>query len=112
MIPGRYDLQLYRGDTYKWTVKLWQDKAQSQAVDLTGATVKSEYRDKSGGTPIVAITTALVLPNTINLTFPAASWATAPPAGVWDLQVTMSDGTVNTVLAGTVQVISDVTDSV
>ena len=112
MIPGKYDLQLYRGDTFKWTVKLWQDAKQTVPVDLTGATIKAEYRAQTGGTPIVAITTALVLLNTINLTFPAAAWASAPNGGIWDLQITMPDASVNTVLAGNVQVIGDVTDSV
>jgi hypothetical protein len=112
MIPGQYDLQLYRGDTFKWTVKLWKDAKQTDPTNLTGATVKAEYRDKTGGTPVVSITTALTLPNTIDLTFPAAAWATAPLAGIWDLQVTMPDASVNTVLRGNVQVIGDVTDSV
>jgi hypothetical protein len=113
MIPGQYDLQLYRGDTFKWIVKLWQDVKQTIPTDLTGATPKAEFRDKTAGTAIAALGCVLALPNTITITMTAAAWATAPAnGGIWDLQITMPDASVNTVLKGNVVVIGDVTDSV
>jgi hypothetical protein len=112
MTPGHHDLNLYRGDSYKWQVRLWSDEAQTDPVVLDGATVKSEIRDRSGGTVILELGCTITPPNTIDLVLDPADWALAPTTGVWDLQVTMSDGTINTVVAGKVTVTGDVTDSI
>ena len=110
--PGTFKLDLYRGDSYHWQARLWDDAPGGVATDLTGATVKAEIRDKSAGTKIVELTCTLTLPNIIDVTMTPAMWATCPSKGVWDLQVTMPSGEVRTVLAGDVTVTSDVTDSV
>lgn len=112
MTPGTYNLALYRGDTYSWTIKVWQDAAHTVPTDLTGATAKAEIRDRTGGTTIVPLTCTLTPPNTIVMKLATAQWTGMPPAGVWDLQITYADGTVTTVLAGSVTVTPDVTDSV
>lgn len=111
MTPGKYDLALYRGDTYRWSVQLWADAEQTVPVDLTGATVAAEIRDKPSGTKITTLLATLGGPGEIIVELTADNYAAVPANGVWDLQVTYPDGTVRTVLAGKVIVVADVTDS-
>lgn len=111
MTPGRFDLDIYRGDTYAWRFLLWQDVATTVPVDLTGATAKAEIRDQPGGGQVGAMTCVVTLPNIIEATLPAAVSATLPTAAVWDLEVTFPGVRVNTMLAGEVTVTADVTSS-
>jgi hypothetical protein len=111
MAPGKYDLDLYRGDSYRWRFVLWNDDLKTDATDLTGATADAEFRDKSGGAKIVPFDCVVTTPNIIDMTMTPTMWTTAPPDGVWDLQVTFPDGEVRTFVAGDVNVTPDVTDS-
>jgi len=111
MTPGTYNLKLYRGDTHRFRVILWADKAQTVAYDLTGATVEAEIRDKSAGIHVVTLDTVVTLPNIVDVAMTPEMFDTCPLKGVWDLQVTTGDGEVLTPLAGTVAVMADVTDS-
>lgn len=113
MQPGKYDLILYRGDTYEWKFLLWMDAGKVQPFDLTGWTPKAEIRDKPGGTVLVTLDVTLDPDppghNGLIMTLDKTQAATGPK-GVWDLQIT--DGTeVSTVLAGAVKSTADVTDS-
>jgi hypothetical protein len=109
--PGVYDLTMYRGDSYRWRVALWQDTAATIPVDLTGATVAAEIRDKTAGTSVVTLGVVVTPPNVIDLEMTPASYEGCPTKGVWDLQVTYPDASVRTVLKGAVAVNGDVTDS-
>jgi|SRR5215472_3877113 len=112
MPPGSYNLQLYQGDTHHWSFTLWLDSKKTEAADLTGATAKSEIKDKAGGTLLANMTCAVVQPNTVNITFPAALWSGWPSnknQGVWDLQITYASGDVQTIVAGSVAATQDVT---
>jgi hypothetical protein len=109
--PGTYPLELYRGDTFQWRFTLWDNPEQSDAVDLTGATVKAEIRDQTAGAVIVPLALTVTLPNIINATLSATACQGCPTAGVWDLQVTFPGAVVRTVLAGAVRTTPDVTDS-
>lgn len=113
MTPGKYDLTLYRGDTWKATFNLFttDDSDVSTPVDLTGATVEAEFRDKPGGATTVALETVVTLPNSIAVELTPELWTGAPNAGAWDLEVTYPSGDVQTVVAGTVKVTADVTNS-
>jgi hypothetical protein len=111
MIPGKLDLKLYRGDSYGWQFKLWTDSARTVAVSLAGATVAAEVRDKPSGVKIVPLTCTITLPNIVNVSMTPAMSVSCPPKGVWDLQVTYSDGQVQTPVGGAVFIIADVTDS-
>jgi hypothetical protein len=111
MIPGKYDLKLYRGDSYSWRLVLWSDEAKTVPFPLTGATVESEIRDKPSGSKIITLSCVVTLPNTIDITALPAMSVAAPPKGVWDCQITFPDGTVKTPIGGQVIVVPDVTDS-
>lgn len=122
--PGKYDLDLYRGDSYVWEFRLWTDEARTDPVDLSTATVAAQIRDKSGGAIVIDLACEVVAGtagpppitthNTIRTTLAAALWDDAPGlgAGVWDLEVTYADGTVQTVLAGKATATPDVTNSI
>jgi hypothetical protein len=112
MQPGRHTLVIYRGDTYHWQFQLWMDAERTQPVNLTDAQVKSEIRNRPGGTVIVELELQLELPNIIHATLPAAASSRVPTLGAsWDLQITYPNGDVQTVLTGGVTVTPDITDS-
>lgn len=108
MTPGRMPLSLYRGDTYRWRFSLWQDSARTQPVDLTGATVLAQVRDRAGGTLIATMSCTITAPNIIDAALSAEDSAKLPGSSVWDMQVTYAGGDVATVLAGPVNTTVDV----
>jgi hypothetical protein len=111
-MPSAYDLTVYRGDTYTWDFRLWNDVGKTQPTDLTGIMVKAEIRDRPAGSLIVPLTLTVILPNTIHASLDAPHSSQLPvPTGVWDLQLTYPDTSVLTVLGGNVAVTADVTDS-
>jgi hypothetical protein len=111
MAPAKYDLNLYRGDSYGWRFVLWQDVNKTNPVVLTGAVVASEIRDKPSGTKIIPLACTVTLPNIIDVVLNAALCETCPNKGVWDLQITYPDAQVNTPVAGIVITTADVTES-
>jgi len=111
MMPGAYSLNIYRGDSHAWRFVLWADAAKTEAVDLTGTTVKAEIRDRPAGTVIRPITLTVTLPNIVDAYLAASQTAMLPASGRWDLQLTDGTGWVSTVLAGAVKVTGDITDS-
>jgi len=112
MIPGKYSLLLYRGDTWRVDFLLWVDAAKTEPADLTGVTAAAEIRDKSAGLKITPITLTITLPNMISAVLSPAETAHLPMSGVWDLQLTRANGDIQTILAGLVTVTSDVTASI
>jgi hypothetical protein len=113
MTPGKYDFKLYRGDSYAWQFKLWQDSARTIPVVLTtaGTIVACEVRDKPGGVKIVPLDCVVASPNIINVTMTSAMCKSCPAKGGWDLQVTFPDGQVLTPVAGRVAISPDYTES-
>lgn len=109
MQPANLPLEIYRGDSMRLRVKLW-DQAQ-KPIDLTGVVAKSEIRDRPAGTQITSLTCVVTLPNIIELTLSATASHALPTKGVWDLQLTYGSGEVRTPLAGPVAITTDVTDS-
>lgn len=113
MLPGNFPLILYRGDSRRWEFRFWSDAEKTKAVDLTGVTAKSEIRDRPSGRVIVALDCAVLLPNLViaQLLAEPSRNLPLPPAGAWDLQLIYASGHVVTVLAGTVTVTANVTNS-
>lgn len=111
MIPGKYDLTIYRGDSYQYRFTLWEDTENTLPADLTGASAKAELRVSSGGPVFGEMELTVVLPNIIDGYLSAETTAAIEyMSGVWDLQVTAATN-VRTVLAGKVKLIADVTGS-
>lgn len=111
MTPGKFPLNLYRGDTYRYQFRLWKDNAQTTPADLTGASARSEIRDRPGGTLIAMFVCNVVTPNIVDIVLNAADCAKLPSNAVWDLQLTYASGDVATVVTGPVNVTPDVTSS-
>jgi hypothetical protein len=109
MIPGRYSLMVYRGDTARWTFVLWANAAKTVAADLTGVAVKSQIRNRPGGVLVLELPCVVTLPNTVGIVLTAAQCAALPAAAVWDMQLTYPTGDVSTVVSGGVNVVPDVT---
>lgn len=108
--PASYPLALYRGDSYSWRFVLWQDEERTIPVDLTGAVAAAQIRDTPGGTQLITMVCAIVAPNNVDVSLPAAAWASAAiQLGAWDLQLTYSGGSVFTVVSGKVTVTPDIT---
>src|SRR5262245_37611471 len=111
MQPGKMDLAIYRGDSYKWQFILWLDDAKTVPADLTGATVKAEMRVGPGTAVLTTFVTTITMPNKINVSITSAvSGALPSTGGKWDLQVTQA-GEVTTIVAGLVTITPDITDS-
>ena len=109
MTPGNFPLNLYKGDTYRWQFRLWQDVARIDATDLTGATVTAQIRDRAGGALICSLDCTVTLPNIVDVVLTAANSALLPTSAVWDMQTTFASGDVMTPIAGAVNVTPDVT---
>lgn len=109
MQPAQLDLDIYRGDSSRMQVTLW-DK-DHQPVDLTDVSARAEIRDRPAGTMVIQLTCVITLPNIIDVKLAAKDSRELPPAGVWDLQLTYATGDVATPIAGQVRVTPDVTDS-
>lgn len=109
MQPANLPLEIYRGDTMRLRVKLFDQ--QQNPIDLTGVTPKAEIRDRPAGTQITSLLCTVTLPNEIELFLTSAQSQKLPQNGVWDLQLTYSTDDVRTPLAGSVSITPDVTDS-
>lgn len=112
MTPARYDLNLYRGDTYQWRFELYDDSNRLVPTDLSDCSVAAEFREASGGVKIVDFVCIVTLPNIIDMSLPVEEWPDTARSGVWDLELAFGDGRVRTPVAGTVTVTPDVTNSV
>lgn len=109
MNPGPYTLQVYRGDSYRWQFTCFDDVNQTQPSDLTGVTVNSQIRDRPGGNYICSLTCTVTPPNIINTHLAAVDSGKLSGSAVWDLQLTYASGDVATILAGPVNITTDVT---
>lgn len=109
--PAKYDLKLYRGDSYEWRFQLWENLARTAPADLAGATVLAEFRDRPNGAVVVEFACTITEPNLIDVVMDKEQWADAPKSGSWDLEVTFADGRRRTVVNGKVAVTADVTGS-
>jgi hypothetical protein len=112
MMPGAYSLRVYRGDTTVWNFTLWADAEKTIPIDLTNMLVAAEIRTSTGAEPATPLALVVTLPNQIMATLSPAASRPLPASARWDLQLTEpANGRVSTILAGTVSVSGDITES-
>jgi hypothetical protein len=110
MLPGTYDLNLYRGDTTRMQFVLWSDPGKTVPIDLSAASAAAQIRDRrDNGSIVVELICTITPPNTVDVTVPIAATETLPTRGVWDLQLTYSNGDIQMVVSGGVTTTPDVT---
>lgn len=111
-MPTSYALELYRGDTARRTFVLWADDEKTQPFDLAGATARAQIR-RSQLAPelLVELACTITLPQTVDVVLEASSWPADEcfETGAWDLELSYDEGTVQTIVAGPVRVVGDVT---
>jgi hypothetical protein len=107
-LPARYDLCIYTGDTFRFTVVL---KSNGVPIDLTGSQVAAEIRNSKTTVAFGIMTGAA--PGQIDLLLSAAQTAALVSGESlsgfrWDLEITNGE-LVQTWLRGDVSVMRDVT---
>ena len=103
-------LDVMQGDDYAAIVTVTDE--YGVPADLTGYTAQAQIRRQYADyEPDVAveITCAVVLPNEVHLSIPAAQTAALRSGWVWDLQLVSAAGVVTTVLWGSLLVHYEVT---
>lgn len=108
MRPSEYNLELYRGDTYDWVFRVWQDAAHTIPADLTGVVPRAQIRD-SLGTLIMEPSCTLMLPNEVDMGIDDWSGVDVRQFANWDLQFEYPDGRIVTMVRGIVTFTMDVT---
>ena len=108
MAPGKYNLTIYRGDTFAQTFRFLDDGV---AEDFTGTTFLAQVREFPNAPTASNFTVTISDPpdGTITLTM-ADTVTTALPhrGGSWDLSGT-KDGVVQTRMYGSITLQEDVT---
>jgi len=111
--PARYDLAIYRGDSFALIVPIIE--ADDTPYDLTGVDVLAQVRTRAGsdatrGDLIVELVPVVDDPEVGQIVLHLTAEKTAalrPESGVWDLQL-FKGGSVWTPLAGAVRISGDV----
>jgi len=109
-LPQKHDLALYRGDTERFSVLIYDDDGTTP-TDLTGVTLKAEMRSKAGGTLLAEFDVSSSAAGVVDVLITSGLSTSLPASGVWDLQLTYASGDVWTAVAGKVKITMDVTDS-
>ena len=108
MAPGKYNLTIYRGDTFAQTFRFLVD---GEPEDFAGTTFAAQVREYPNAPTASDFTVAISDPpdGTITLEMASAITTELPHrGGSWDLSST-NDGVVQTRLYGSVTLQEDVT---
>jgi hypothetical protein len=106
--PAKLDLVLYKRDDAQFQVQFLD--VQRLVIDLSGASAIAQVRDNAGvllgtlGVTVNGVSDALVI-TIAKEQYATWTWTT----GVYDLQVTLSNGDVKTLAGGTITIKGDVT---
>jgi hypothetical protein len=109
MLPAVYNLDLYRGDTLRLQLRLWNDEDRTDPTDLDGVIASSQIRVRPDAEPAVELTCTITAPNTVDVTLDSDLSRDLPKKGVWDLQLAWPGGDVFTPVGGKVSTKPDVT---
>lgn len=115
--PASYDLAIYQGDSYDlfFRVKARDTNGVLVYQDLTGSTVKAQYRaNAASSTVLLEFSCSLSNQSTtaggvLVHASAAQTTALAVMTGMWDCQITYPSGDVKTVLRGNVTVTTEIT---
>lgn len=109
LLPKRYDITVYRGDSYKFNM-VFRDN-QNEPVDVTGWTASSQILDTSNlvQTPAVDVS---ILGDPAGGTF-EVDFGKRSSSGTfrYDVEFTLPDGSVRTYIGGVFTVVADITGS-
>jgi hypothetical protein len=104
------NLAIYQGDDYAAVVTVLD--SSGNPFDLAGYTAQAQIRRgpaDQNPTVMVEIVTLIVPPNEVNLSIPNATTSKLSGKYFWDMQLTATDGTVTTLLAGAALVTPEIT---
>lgn len=118
-LPVGKNLSIYKGDSYAFTFRLRArdlDGTPGEYVNLTGCTAKAQIRATEDSSTVIAEFDTEIPTQSgddlgrVNISLPSATTGGAGFVnGKWDVQITFTDGTVKTYLAGSVTVTKEVT---
>jgi hypothetical protein len=106
-LPERIDLVLYQGDCF--TMVLIVFDADGLPADLSGAVAKSQIRLTPPHPDVLASFVCAVTANEVELYLSHPESTGLPVRAVWDCQITLPDGCVQTLCFGNVTVQPEVT---
>lgn len=110
-MPKNYDISIYEGDTFEFTITI--KDASNVVVNLTGYTAKAQLKKSFSDPSPIDFTCTISAPLTgvVNVMLPASTTASLIPGDpyIYDVQLTAPNGTVRTYLAGDATVIPEVT---
>jgi hypothetical protein len=117
MIPGKYDIPAhYNGDTLDAQNYVLSNLINevSTPINLTGATIKWQFKEGSRGGAVVKelnIGTGITVTDAANgdFTMDAFRWTYGSGVFYYDVQFTFPDGSVKTYITGRLNVIEDTT---
>lgn len=112
MTVARVPLVIYQGDTIAWQFALWEDRDATIPIDLSGVDAKAEIRLRSGSPVLVNLPLDITLPNRITAKLSRDdSMKLVQPNARWDMQLTLPDQSVTTIMAGPVTITRAITES-
>ena len=113
-MAANYDiLDQYKNDTFDGVGFTLQNEAEAP-IDLTGASIKIQFRHRSrGGAVVKEITNVdgITIENAANGMFKIDSFIIdwTPELYYYDVEIIFNDGTVKTYIQGKLKVIQDIT---
>lgn len=112
MKRDRYNINLYKGETFALVVAL--KDTTGTAIDLTGATFSAQAREKSTNNHLfsfVCTPSATPIDGTFTLSLNATTTAALTPQKnvVYDVKISWTNGTVKKYLGGEITIIDTVT---
>lgn len=106
-LPDNVDMEFWRGDTQVFNIVLQNE--DGTPIDLTGATAMAVIRQDFTNPTTYEFDCSIHDGNQVTITLSAETSATIPGGNyIWNFQITFSDGSVRTFLAGDVTVDEDV----
>jgi hypothetical protein len=110
-VPTKVDITHYRGDTLGISLKVWADDSNTVPANFTGSKVVAQVRPTADSSEISGQFAVSISGNTLTLVLSPKQTREMGATNVWDVEVDWhsDDVQVQTVVAGTLSLTSDVT---